>query len=258
MAEPVPRDNRLTALWAASHRGAAVPAELVALPNGRAASRALVHQAFITPGRTPRTWHGHHDDGRRLPPGHAWPPDLGRSGAAAVACLPSWLAPPHGVPDGSAVRRTRRARTTARRDYPADQLGSATVTLAARLATLPATSSAHGSTPPLRPYRESASSVVDAATIMPSTDSGVSALPSPAAHATPRAGAYAGRPSRRPAPKRNAANRGPPDTQVRARGHYRLLTANSPASTHWDLGAIPPRTQVHGPDLLLSVCRISR
>lgn len=64
-----------------------------------------------------------------------------------------------------------------------------------------ATSSAHRSTPPLCPYRESASSVVDAATIMPSTDSGVSALPSPAAHATPRAGAYAGRPSRRSAPK---------------------------------------------------------
>ena len=36
------------------------------------------------------------------------------------------------------------------------KVGSATATLAARLATLPATSNAHGSTPPWRPDRESA------------------------------------------------------------------------------------------------------
>jgi len=53
--------------------------------------------------------------------------------------------------------------------------GCATATFAARLATLPATSRAHGTNPPRPPQRESASSVVDAATIMPSTDSGVSA-----------------------------------------------------------------------------------
>ena len=50
------RDNRLTTPWAAPYRGAAVPAEPVALPNGRAASRAPVHQAFITPGRALSKW----------------------------------------------------------------------------------------------------------------------------------------------------------------------------------------------------------
>jgi hypothetical protein len=58
-------------------------------------------------------------------------------------------------------------------------VGSATATFAARLATLPATSSAHGKTPPRPPQRESASSVVDAATIIPSTHSGVSAATQP-------------------------------------------------------------------------------
>jgi hypothetical protein len=48
-------------------------------------------------------------------------------------------------------------------------VGSAAAT---RLARLPATNSAHGSTPPFRPDRESASKVVDAATIIPSTDKG--------------------------------------------------------------------------------------
>jgi hypothetical protein len=58
-------------------------------------------------------------------------------------------------------------------------VGSATATLAARLPTLPAASSAHGSTPPRLPDRESASKVVDAATIIPSTDNGVSAATHP-------------------------------------------------------------------------------
>jgi hypothetical protein len=58
-------------------------------------------------------------------------------------------------------------------------IGSATATLAARLATLPAASSAHGSTLSLFPARESASSVVEAATIIPSTDNGVSAANQP-------------------------------------------------------------------------------
>jgi len=57
-------------------------------------------------------------------------------------------------------------------------VGSATATLAARLAALP-TTSAQGIKPPRPPLRESASSVVDAATIMPSTDSGVSAATHP-------------------------------------------------------------------------------
>src|ERR1039457_4089091 len=95
-------------------------------------------------------------------------------------------------------------------------VGSATATLAARLATLPATSSAHGSTPPLRPARESASKVVDAATIMPSTDSGASAATHP----------------------------------VRPRIHDRPPTANSPVRSDWLLGALAPRTPrvvVHHP-----------
>jgi hypothetical protein len=54
-------------------------------------------------------------------------------------------------------------------------VGWATATLAARLAALPTTRSAHGGTPPRSPARESASKVVDAATIIPSTESGVSA-----------------------------------------------------------------------------------
>jgi len=58
-------------------------------------------------------------------------------------------------------------------------VGWATATLAARLAALPTTRSAQGSTPPRSPARESASSVVDAATIIPSTDSGVSAATHP-------------------------------------------------------------------------------
>ena len=54
-------------------------------------------------------------------------------------------------------------------------VGWATATWAAKLDALPATSSAHGSTPPLSPARKSASSVIDAATIIPSTDNDVSA-----------------------------------------------------------------------------------
>jgi hypothetical protein len=58
-------------------------------------------------------------------------------------------------------------------------VGWATATLAARLAALPATRSVQGSNPPRSPARESASSVVDAATIIPSTDSGASAATHP-------------------------------------------------------------------------------
>ena len=53
-------------------------------------------------------------------------------------------------------------------------VGSATATFAARLATLPAVRSAQGRKSPRLPPRDSASSVVDAATIIRSTDSGVS------------------------------------------------------------------------------------
>ena len=56
-------------------------------------------------------------------------------------------------------------------------VGSATATFAARLATLPTTNSASG--PPQAPDRDCASSVIDAATIIPSTDSGVSTATQP-------------------------------------------------------------------------------
>jgi len=58
-------------------------------------------------------------------------------------------------------------------------VGCATATFAARLATLPTTSSAHGKNPPRPPERESASNVVDAATIIPSTENGVRAATQP-------------------------------------------------------------------------------
>jgi hypothetical protein len=47
------------------------------------------------------------------------------------------------------------------------------------LAPLPTDSNNHGSTPPRLPDRESANNVVDAATIIPSTDSGVRAATQP-------------------------------------------------------------------------------
>src|SRR5579872_4971538 len=81
-------------------------------------------------------------------------------------------------------------------------VGCATATLAARLATLPTTSRAHGNDPPRAPERESASKVVDAATIIPRLPTAASALPpTPAGRAVPPAGAYAGRrPFQRSAP----------------------------------------------------------
>jgi hypothetical protein len=51
--------------------------------------------------------------------------------------------------------------------------------ITARLATLPITSNAQGSTPPRPPDRDSDSNEVDAATIIPSTASGVSAATQP-------------------------------------------------------------------------------
>ena len=58
-------------------------------------------------------------------------------------------------------------------------VGCATATFAARLATLPMASNDHGSSPPRLLDRDSASNVVDAATIIPSTDSGVNAATHP-------------------------------------------------------------------------------
>ncbi|GAB3959943.1 hypothetical protein GCM10029978_008040 [Actinoallomurus acanthiterrae] len=50
--------------------------------------------------------------------------------------------------------------------------GSATATLAARLAALPMASSIHGSRPLRLPWRESTSRDIDEATIIPSTEIG--------------------------------------------------------------------------------------
>jgi hypothetical protein len=57
--------------------------------------------------------------------------------------------------------------------------GSATATFAVRLAALPATSSARGRIKPRPSDRDSASAVVGAASIIPSTDIGVSAATYP-------------------------------------------------------------------------------
>ncbi|MBB4930592.1 hypothetical protein F4561_001412 [Lipingzhangella halophila] len=51
-------------------------------------------------------------------------------------------------------------------------VGSATAMLAASEARLPAISRLHGSSPPRRPWRASDNNVIDAATTVPSTDSG--------------------------------------------------------------------------------------
>lgn len=53
--------------------------------------------------------------------------------------------------------------------------GSATATLAARLAALPSTSNVHGSRPLCWPCRESASSDINATAIIPSTEIGSNA-----------------------------------------------------------------------------------
>jgi hypothetical protein len=120
-------------------------------------------------------------------------------------------------------------------------VGSATATLAARLATLPAASSAYGRDPPRPPPRESANCVVEAATIIPSTDSGVSAATHPAAHAARRAGACAGRrPSGDQRQQSDAPDRDPPDPIIGPPGHCGPPSANSPTSTHY--GCNPPRT----------------
>jgi hypothetical protein len=92
------------------------------------------------------------------------------------------------------------------------------------------------------PTENRASSVVDAATIIPSTDSGVRAATQP------------GCPCNSPAQvhmkvrdcasdqrqQSNASDRCPPDPPVRAGGHDWLPTGNSPMSTHWFLGALTP------------------
>jgi hypothetical protein len=46
--------------------------------------------------------------------------------------------------------------------------------------------------------------------------------------------------------QRHARDSGPTDPPVRARARDRLPTANSPASTHWLFGALPPRTPKPG------------
>src|SRR5215467_5112223 len=117
-------------------------------------------------------------------------------------------------------------------------VGSATATFAARLATLPVTSSAHGSGPYRPPDRESASKAVEAATIIPSTDSGVSAATPPrlAMLGDQLVHVQVGDCARDHRQQRHTAGGRPSD---RPPAHDRPPIANSPVSTHGDLGAIP-------------------
>jgi hypothetical protein len=96
------------------------------------------------------------------------------------------------------------------------------------------------------PTENRARSVVDAATIIPSTDSGVRAATQPGCPCNSTSpGAYEGRRlCQRSAQQSNASDRCSPDPPVRAGGHDRLPTGNSPVSTHWFLGAHTPRTRV--------------
>jgi hypothetical protein len=136
----------------------------------------------------------------------------------------------------------------------------ATATLAARLAALPTTSSAQGSTRPVPPHaNRPAMWSTPPRSSRPQT--GASAPPpSRAARATPPAGAYeGGKPSRRSAPQAHAPGRGPPDPPIRTAGHDRPSTAKAPASTHWDLGALAPRTpDDHGMTLAFTVFPVTR
>ncbi len=97
-------------------------------------------------------------------------------------------------------------------------VSSATATLAPRLAMLPATSSAHGSRRPGWPARDSASSVVDAATIIPSTESGVSMAIHPGC---PHCAGDQGQ-------ERHTCSSRPPDPRVRPPGHRWPSSTNSP------------------------------
>jgi hypothetical protein len=166
-----------------------------------------------------------------------------QSGPAAAACRGAHPGMSYGGPGGSAAHTTPSTRTKAQAAIARPiSVGSATATFAARLATLPATSSAHGSTPPRRPVRESASSVVNAATIMPSPENGVRTATQPGCPCRATSACIC-RQETVPANKcqqPHAGDSGPADPPVRARSHDRLPTANSPDSTHWDLGAFPP------------------
>jgi hypothetical protein len=100
-------------------------------------------------------------------------------------------------------------------------VGSATATLTARLAALPATSSAQGRKPPRLPDRESASGVArrPRSSRPPKRES--APPPTPVDHMTPPACAYAGRrPSPRSAPATSHTSRRTPDPPVRLAGHH--------------------------------------
>jgi hypothetical protein len=74
----------------------------------------------------------------------------------------------------------RSARTAARRQSPGPWPSAQRPRhFAARLARLPTTTRAHGRNPPRAPERESASSVVEAATTISPTENGVSAATQP-------------------------------------------------------------------------------
>jgi hypothetical protein len=108
-------------------------------------------------------------------------------------------------------------------------VGSATATFAARLAALPATKRAHGGNPPRSPPRESASSVVDAATIIPSTDNGVSAATHPGCPCSSTSRCMCRYDT---VPAIRASNPTHPIVVRRIHRSARPLTAGLPARTH--------------------------
>ena len=178
-----PARRRLCACWRCPRRhqggacGAAGPAlapgsALGGPPGARRATRRDAQIKDCSPrsrsrGTPPAVLVTRPESGRaRLTPSRRPPP----------ATRPAWLLPgsdnslrKHSYECVKAVNANDGHATITR----PISVGLATPMLAARFAILPATSSAHGNSPPFPPDRESASNVVDAATIIPSTDKGV-------------------------------------------------------------------------------------
>jgi hypothetical protein len=120
---------------------------------------------------------------------------------------------------------------------------------AARLATLPTTSRVHGRTPPLRPDRDSASRVVDAATIIPSTDNGVSAATHPGwLQLNQEVHVQVGNGSGDQRQQCHASDRRPPDPPIRPPAHRAAPSTSSPVIAGMYVRAVFPshRHSHHG------------
>jgi len=103
------------------------------------------------------------------------------------------------------------------------------------------TSGTDGKSPPRRPDRDSASKVVDAAMIIPSTGSGVSAATQPGCPCSSTSSCMC---RYETVPAISASNPTQPIVVRRIHRSARSVTAppsaNSPVSTHWLMGALPP------------------